>query len=165
MPGLTRFQETSLTPPFYTEEDLMFLYEGLLAIPAKPPQPPVDPAILGQQLEEQDAETIREAEGRLLQTYPDLSWQTVDGDRHHVALDKMPTYRKVVMHAQAVVSRLEEMRDLAMRGSDAEGRPVAGPSRISVPISVLSLTECESLIRACVCQSTLAAIAFADPYF
>jgi len=44
------------------------------------------------------------------------------------------------------------MRELAMRGSDLEGRPVAGPSKFLVPISVLSIKECESLIRLSVCK-------------
>lgn len=141
-------EEKSVAPPFYSEEELMLLYEDLLAIPSKPPPPPVDLAALEQHLAQQDTETILEAERRLLQTYPEVSSRPLEGDQQHLPKE-MQTYHNVLVHAQRVVSQLEEMRGLATRGSDLEGHPVAGPSRISVPISVLSVKECESLVRVC----------------
>ncbi|KAJ3564336.1 hypothetical protein NP233_g8356 [Leucocoprinus birnbaumii] len=146
-------EEKSAAPASYSEDDLMFLYEDLLAIPAKHPSPPVNLAALDEHLAEQDAETVKEAERRLLQTYPELSTQDTHSqeidqeDAHPKVTSTYPTHRIVLGHAQRIVSQLEEMRESAMRGSNAEGQPIAGPSKITVPVSVLSIKECESLIR------------------
>lgn len=128
----------------------MLLYEDLLAIPPKPEQPPVDLKALEQQQATEDSLTIQEAERRLLQTYPDVPPQILNEVQQHAAQNNLQSYHGVLMRAQAIVAQLEEMRELAMKGSDAEGKVVAGPSRISVPISVLSVKECEALVRVCV---------------
>jgi len=137
---------------FYTEDDLVFLYEDLLSMPSKSLQSKLNPKIMYERIANLDAETVLEAEKRLSQIYPGLSGQALDTNQVGGTSEDVPTYRTVLKHARAVVSRIEEMRELAMRGSDLEGRPVAGPSKFLVPISVLSLKECESLIRISVCQ-------------
>jgi hypothetical protein len=132
-----------LAPLFYSEADLMFLYEDLLETS---PSPSPSPRKLDIEAKEQrqaleDAQVIQEAEWRLSQNHPDLR-QQVSGEE--------PFYHRVVAQAQAVTRRYEEMRGRALKGTDDEGQAVAGPSKVSVPINVLSLKECEALLRACV---------------
>jgi len=146
------FKEKSVAPMFYTEDDLVSLYEDILSMASKSLQSKLNPKIMHERFADFDAEIVSEAEKRLLQIYPGLSGQTLDANQVDGASEDVPTYRTVLKHARTVVSRIEEMRDLAMRGSDLEGRPIAGPSKFLVPISVLSLKECESLIRVSVCK-------------
>lgn len=126
----------------------MFLYEDLLAIPTKPSPSQVDLESLEHEKSLQDAITIQGAESRLSQSHPDILPQPL-GDAHQylVSGDVQPHHR-VLAQAQAITARLEDMRRLALKSADTEG--VAGPSKISVPISVLSVKECEALVRACV---------------
>jgi len=137
---------------YYTEDDLVFLYEDLLSMPSKSIQSKLNPKIMYERIAQLDAEVVAEAERRLSQIYPGLSGRALDANQVDGASEDVPTYRTVLKHARTVVSRIEEMRELAMRGSDLEGRPVAGPSKFLVPISVLSIKECESLIRLSVCK-------------
>ena len=137
---------------YYTEDDLVFLYEDLLSMPSKSLQSKLNPKIMYERIAQLDAEVVSEAERRLSQIYPGLSGQALDANQVGGVSEDVPTYRTVLKHARTVVSRIEEMRELAMRGSDIEGRPVAGPSKFLVPISVLSIKECESLIRLSVCK-------------
>ncbi|KXN85228.1 hypothetical protein AN958_11503 [Leucoagaricus sp. SymC.cos] len=142
-------EETSISPPYYAEEDLTFLYEDLLSIPPQPPKISDDVVSPEAQLAE-DKATVREAEERLVQSFPEAASLTLGDDQQKVTFYGMKPFRRVLRRAQAVVAQLEEMRGVAMRGTDLEGHPVAGPSQVSVPISVLSLKEFESIIRICV---------------
>jgi hypothetical protein len=123
----------------------MFLYEDLLdtSPSLSPSSREPDAEVKEQQQALEDAQVIQEAEWRLSQNHPDIT-QQVSGQE--------PFYHRVVAHAQAVTRRYEEMRGLALKGTDDEGQAVAGPSKVSVPINVLSLKECEALLRACVSQ-------------
>ncbi|KAF9450726.1 hypothetical protein P691DRAFT_809562 [Macrolepiota fuliginosa MF-IS2] len=141
-------EETSITPPFYSEGDLMFIYEDLLAIQVKAKQPEVDLKALEQTQAAEDALTVQGAEQRLLQAYPGVPLQAVhESLQPGISQDDLQPYQSALARAEAIVTQLEEMGGLTTKGS--EGQAIAGPSRMSVPISVLTMKECEALVRIC----------------
>lgn len=127
----------------------MLFYEDLLAIQPKPAPPQVDLEALGRQQAEQDKLTVQEAEQRLLQTYANVPVPPLN-EIPHVVQGNLQSHYNVLVHADGVVRELEAMRGLAM--TDSESQAIAGPSKISVPISVLSIKECEALVRICVSE-------------
>ncbi|KAF8064092.1 hypothetical protein FPV67DRAFT_1782444 [Lyophyllum atratum] len=140
---------SSLDPPSYTEEELMFLYDDLLALPPAPEQkvepPPEEVARL--QVEE-DKAVVCAVQQRLLS--PDseaVSSQYTSTDENLGSVNVKPlpqAYRRVLSHVHDVVSRVEASR-AALRSS-----PTAEPSVFQdnfLPVTILSIAEFGSLFR------------------
>jgi hypothetical protein len=134
-------QKAALESPSYSEQDLLLLYEDLLTFPETDSQP--DPADEKLAQFEHDLSTVHAADQRLY-VVQDGTAHSTHSDPQRLESSVQP-YRRVLDRAHDIISRVE-----AVRSSLADGTV-----RDSVPISVLSLTEYESLVRVCVRQLLL----------
>lgn len=116
-----------MDPLQFTEADLMNLYEDLLALPT-PSEPSTSPEPVLPAQAEEDILVINQIDQRL------ASSQAVQSDTQ--------PYQRVLSNAQDVISRVE-----AVRASLSAHQPT------DIPITILSTSESESLVRVCVCWS------------
>ncbi|KAG5635390.1 hypothetical protein H0H81_011449 [Sphagnurus paluster] len=132
---------SALDPPSYTEEELMFIYEDLLALPpVSEVENKLSPTELAQQQAEEDTSVIKAAEQRLLAPDPGEEISS-------------PTHHRLLAHINAVVTRVEAVRKASMTSADAESPAFQN----SLPVTVLSTAEFESLLRVCIRDSNISA--------
>jgi len=139
---LTLSQSLAFSPLSYTEEELTSIYEDVLAVPvpqsAEPDMRAAQRAIMKAQADE-DLKVIEALEERLLD-----DTQTPGSP-----------YRRILNRAHEIVTRAEAARTAV--NPDADSR--------RLPMGVLSVRECEALIRASVRVISLLLTPCSDLYF
>lgn len=138
-----------MDPPSYTEQDLIFLYEDLLALPKSDKDSQPDPVALERAQAERDLSVVNTVDKRLYSDTPDTSPEelhdSTDPALHPTVLGpSVQPYHRVLSRAHDIVSRVEAVR--ASLVDSTAGQDL-------VPISVLSMPEYESLVRVCVCTT------------
>ena len=138
------FQSHVLEPSSYTEEELTTFYENLLAIPTVQLDSEYDTPISNERRAqaEEDIYAITELEKRLLGAFPldDGNLLTENVYNVHTRIGPAPqSHLRILAHLQDIVGRLE-----TVQGSSA--MPAAG---------IISIKECEALVRVCVCYLSL----------
>ncbi|KAG6841809.1 hypothetical protein C0991_006693 [Blastosporella zonata] len=127
-------EQAALDPPNYTEEELMFLYEDVLAFsPDLQPQQPAE--VTSQEVERQqsdeDLAIVCAAEERFTLDEPLASSSTQS---------LLPPHRRLLSHTLSAVSRIEAARDATKISPDTE------PS-IAFPVAILTVPEFSSILR------------------
>lgn len=141
-------QTSSLEPLHFTEEELINIYEDLLALPPSVQSKPTEVQSVIRAQAEEDIAVINAVDQRLSlttvenQTMHASTEANGKGAEHGVLAPSVHPYRRVLSHAHNIISRIEIVRSSVNPTSDFENA--------DVPISVLSLAECESLVRVCV---------------
>ncbi|CAA7262078.1 unnamed protein product [Cyclocybe aegerita] len=120
--------QMEFSPSFYSEEELLALYEDVLSTPMSPSQESADQTALEavrRAEEEEDQRIIEAAETRLLDPFD-------KGQREPVV------YRRILSRVHEILSRKEAIQNLLKASSS------------TVPLGVLSIRECEALVRTSV---------------
>lgn len=136
-------QKAELDPPSYTEQDLLFLYEDLLALPKNDKVSQSHPEALKQTQAEQDLSILNAIDQRLCpieDVTPSKELRQLHSS-YHLAEHSVQLYHRVLARAHDIVSRVESVRSSLSDGAVHTD---------FVPISVLSIPEYESLVRVCV---------------
>ncbi|KAF8627602.1 hypothetical protein AX17_006173 [Amanita inopinata Kibby_2008] len=155
-------ESSALEPPSYSEEDLMTLYEDLLAIPAERSEPDAEPDPQAQKIAqaEQDLSVINAVEQRLLGSFP----PPMDDSEEQLTTAESPSrrepvtkesdepisqpYLRVLSHLQSIATRLQAVQDSIAPPTESASQHFI-PFQQFFPISVISTKECEALIRVC----------------
>jgi hypothetical protein len=147
-------QTASLEPLHFTEEELMNLYEDLLALPPSEQSKPTETQSVVPAQVDEDIAIVSSVDQRL-STVEDQTTHSASGYNAHTSVEtniesaehealapSVQPYRRVISRAHGIISRIESVRSSVNLTSGSEST--------DVPISVLSLAECESLVRVCV---------------
>ncbi|KAG6811394.1 hypothetical protein H0H92_007638 [Tricholoma furcatifolium] len=133
---LANAEEVALDPPHYTEDDLMFLYEDLLAMPSEQQETPdMTPEMLQQKQIEEDMMVVCAAEERAIMDESLASSST---------LSQSQAYRRLLSYALDAVTRIEAAR------ASLKLSPNVDPSIAKdeyLPSSILSLEEFQAILR------------------
>jgi len=135
-------QATSLEATFYSEADLAAFYQDVLAHMVEEEERPeqlADPETLRLARVEEDKAIVEDLDQRFLVDPDAVALEESNGPEED-------TYRRVLSRVYAVVVRVEAVR---MHTAEAE----AGPSNrqsSSIPMGLLTMRECEALIRVSV---------------
>ncbi|KAG6855591.1 hypothetical protein H0H87_000472 [Tephrocybe sp. NHM501043] len=127
-------EKAALDPPSYTEEELMFLYEDVLALPSEPEQPKeMNVQELEQLQSEQDMAVVCAAVERFFldDSLASSSTQSL-----------LPPHRRLLSYIRAAVLRVEAARETIK--PDAE--PSIGQHEF-LPVAILSVPEFQSILR------------------
>ncbi|GLB44191.1 hypothetical protein LshimejAT787_1601210 [Lyophyllum shimeji] len=134
-------------PPSYTEEELMFFYEDVLALPQEPVKKvELSSKEVAQREAERDMAVVNAAERRLFSSdADDVSPQnasegalTSDASSSNSVNTSPHVHRRVLSQAHHMISRVEAARAALKLSPDLEP---------SLPVTVLSLAEFQSLMR------------------
>lgn len=150
---VTHRQESSLDPPSYTEEELLGFYQDLLAQPVA--EQPSDPDAKGLQAAqaEEDQRVVNAVDQRL-QLSPSQSTESDEiplSETHRERLGLMnggetqPSphpYIRVLSRAHIMFSRLDSIQS-SLGVAENASSPL-------IPIGLLTMKECEALVRICV---------------
>lgn len=130
-------KESASLAPYYTEEELMAVYQDVLVVPV--PQ--------SEQPNKAELEAIREAEAkedqRILSSLEDRLYDPSADIKSQTPKFQSALHR-ILVRALDVVSRVEAARKLALNTESTNETPNF------LPISVLSIRECQALVRASV---------------
>ncbi|KAF8884462.1 hypothetical protein BD779DRAFT_1612106 [Infundibulicybe gibba] len=145
-------EESVLDPPTYSEEELLMFYEDVLAISRAPPAETEAEESQVEELpqNEQDLLLIGAAHQRLLGPNPLTSESELEADDTPL-LDVSPggtwapptqdlahSYHQLISRAHEIISRIESVPEST------------SPHTSQLPINVLSINECQALVRVCV---------------
>lgn len=128
-------QESAFKPSFYTEEDLLALYEDVMAVPIPETMQENKAASLEAVRQAQDQEDLKVIDSlqlRLLDEAPAESSQRANANE--------TVYRRILVRAHEIFTRIE-----------ATTKAVNPATKNSLPLSVLSIREFEALMRQSVC--------------
>lgn len=142
-----------MDPLHFTEEELVNLYEDLLALPPSEKSQPIatlEPVMQAQA--EEDLAVVNQVDQRLLGS-TEADEVAVESMNTHESLElSTQPYQRVISRAHDIVSRIETVRTSLNTQSDSK------PT--DVPITVLSIAESEALVRVCVCHPLCLQILF-----
>ncbi|KAG6914336.1 hypothetical protein DXG01_000960 [Tephrocybe rancida] len=127
-------EKAALDPPTYSEEDLMLLYEDVLALPSEP-EKAADPTLqeLEQQQFKQDMAAVCAAEERAV-----LNEQLASSST------PLPPYRRLLIHTQTALSRIEAARETIKLSPNPE--PSITKNEF-LPVTLLTFPEFGSILR------------------
>lgn len=122
---------------YYTEEELMAVYKDVLVVPV--PQ--------SEQPNKAELEAIRDAEAkedqRILSSLEDRLFDP-SGDIESQTPNFQSALHRILVRALDIVSRVEATRNLALNTESTNN------TNNFLPISILSIRECQALVRASV---------------
>lgn len=135
-------QESASQAPYYTEEELMAVYQDVLVVPVPQSELP----------DKAELKAIRRAEAeedqRILVSLEDRLFDP-SADIHSQKPQHKSSPHRILIRAHEIVSRVEATRSLALNTEESDSTPNF------LPISVLSIRECQALVRVSVSFSTL----------
>jgi hypothetical protein len=135
----------------YSEEDLVSFYEDLLAVSPSQHEPKTEIDTLNVTTSgAEDAILISAIERRLLSSFPHTDEGSSLGPDATAEAPQQP-YQRVLLHLQSLLTRLEAVQASPQQTASSEGLLV--PLQQFFPTSVISVKECEALVRVCVRQS------------
>ena len=111
----------------YTEGELLTIYEDVLSVSASQTAEEASPDAIKKPQVEDDLRVIKSLEIRFFDEVQDQG----------------PTYRRILERAHKILSRAEDARQAVNVPSDARRQK-------PIPLGILSLFECEALVRAAV---------------
>ena len=131
-------QESASHAPYYTEEELMAVYQDVLVVPVPQSEIP----------SKAELEAIRRAEAeedqRILASLEDRFHDpSADIQSQNPKIQSTPHY--ILVRAHEIVSRVEATRNLALNTEESTNNT---PNFL--PISILSIRECQALVRVSV---------------
>ena len=130
-------QESANLAPYYTEEELMAAYQDVLVVPVPQSELPNKTELEAIQRAEarEDHRILLSLEDRLCDPSADIQSQTPKFQS---------SLHRILVRALEIVSRVEATRKLALSSESTNETPNL------LPISILSIRECQALVRASV---------------
>ena len=129
-------QESASLAPYYSEEELKAVYQDVLVVPVPEPPNKAELEAIQRAEAEEDQTILVSLEDRLCD--PSANTQS--------QFSKIQSpFHRILVRAHEIVSRVEAARNLALNTEKSTNNT---PNFL--PISVLSIRECQALVRACV---------------
>ena len=130
-------QESASLAPYYTEEELMEVYKDVLVVPVPQSEQPNKAELEAIRCAEakEDQRILSSLEDRLCDPSADIQSQTPKFQSNLL---------RILIRAHDIVSRVEATRNLALNTESTNKAPNF------LPISILSIRECQALVRASV---------------
>ncbi|PFH49299.1 hypothetical protein AMATHDRAFT_81368 [Amanita thiersii Skay4041] len=147
-------ESSILEPPSYTEEELMAVYEDLLAVPKPEPELEPDTDNNGMQISqnEEDLAIISVIEQRLQGSFPPVDEEeaSVEPMIHTPSEHSPPSYQRVLLQLENLILRLEAVQRSVTLQPESSDEGLSTPLHQFVPVNIVSAKECEALVRLCV---------------
>ena len=131
-------QESASQAPYYTEEELMSVYQDVLAVPIPQPELPDK-----RKLEAIQRAEVEEDQRILISLENRLCDPSADNQSQNPGIQ--PSCHRMLVRIHEIVSRIEATRNLALNTEESTSRT---PNFL--PISIVSIRECQALVRASV---------------
>ena len=132
-------QESASIAPYYTEKELMEAYQDVLVVPVPQSQLP----------NKAELEAIQRAEAeedqRILVSLKDRLYDPSADIQSRPTPTPQSNLHRILLRAHEILSRVEGARKLALNTDSTNNN-----TRNFLPISILSIRECQALVRACV---------------
>ncbi|KAF8816887.1 hypothetical protein BYT27DRAFT_6951503 [Phlegmacium glaucopus] len=129
-------EESASQAPYYAEEELMAIYQDVLVVPVPQSELPnkAELEAIQQAEAEEDQRVLVSLEDRLCDPSADTRSQNPESKS---------TPHRILVRAHEIVSRVEATRNLALSTEE-----FANTTPNFLPISILSIRECQALVRA-----------------